>query len=103
MLPWRPWVSKFSRPGTFSSVSILGSDPGPLSLRCSGGTGGILVIACSLFRPRDLMPLRGRLLLIDADACRRDERFLPVLTLVHTEGFLFMVKDLSRETEKDGT
>src|SRR3954470_17244892 len=49
MLPWLPWVSKFSRPGTFSSTSTFGSDPGPLLLRCSGGTGGIFDIGGLLF------------------------------------------------------
>src|SRR3954451_9189843 len=48
--------------------------------------------------------MRRRSFLIDADASP-EERTIParVDPAVHTEGFLFMVKDLSRETEKDGT
>ena len=49
MFPWRPCWSKFSRPGISSSARTLGSLPGPLGLRCSGGTDGILFIAYLIF------------------------------------------------------
>src|SRR3954464_9861556 len=48
MLPWRPCSRRLrSRVLASSSLAISGSEPGPFGLRCSGGTGGSLLIRSS--------------------------------------------------------
>src|SRR4051812_40130850 len=50
MLPCRPCSRRLrSRVLASSSLAISGSEPGPFGLRCSGGTGGSLLIRSSFF------------------------------------------------------